>query len=91
MNVRSKINLLAVGGAVFVLILAVAAIWYWQKGKSSPPISPQPHIDQKIADISLGSRILEKTQNQINDALPETNPFPNTETNPLKRIIKNPF
>lgn len=83
-------NFLIVGIAIFLLALAGAAILYWQKGKFSPPVS-QSQVDQKTADVSLGNRILEKTRNPAKDRLPETNPFSHTETNPLKRIIKNPF
>ena len=88
MDIQSKINPLTVGIAIFVLILAGAGIWYW---KSPASISSQSQIDQKIANISLGSQILKRTQGSIEDTLPETNPFSDTETNPLKRIIKNPF
>ena len=88
MDIQSKINPLTVGIAIFTLILAGASVWYWS---SRAPVSSEQQVDQKIADISLGSRILEETQNPIKDALPETNPFSNTETNPLKRVVKNPF
>ena len=87
---KVKINPLTVRIAILCLVLVGAGVWYWHKGKFSPPTS-EPRIDQKTADISLGSRILEKTHNLIKDKLPETNPFSNTETNPLKRVIKNPF
>ena len=43
----------------------------------------QSSADQESADISLGSQILVRTQNLIQDKFPETNP--------LKQITKNPF
>ena len=95
MDIKSKIGPLTVGITIFALILAGVGFWYWQKGKSPTPFSSQPvsqpQVTQKTADISLGSQILQKTQNPAKDKLPETNPFSNTETNPLKRVIKNPF
>ena len=91
MESKFKLSPLTAGITIFVLIFAVVGFWYWRKGKSSLPVSSQPQVDQKTADISLGSRILEKTQDSIKDKLPETNPFSDTETNPLKRVIKNPF
>ena len=85
---------------VLVAVVAGVGFWYSQKGNSSPQVFPQSAsqpqveqkpVDQKTAAISLGSQILEKTQNPVKDNLPETNPFSRTETNPLKRIMKNPF
>ena len=87
---RDKINPLIVGSAIFVLIL-VMAFWYWQNRKSSEPIASPTQVSQKVAESSLGSQILKKIQNPIKDKLPETNPFSAAETNPLKKIIKNPF
>lgn len=90
MDTNSKTNPLTIGIAIFVIILAGALVWYWQKEKYSSLTSEQ-QIDQKIIDISLGSQILKETKNLIKDKLPETNPFSDTEINPLKKIIKNPF
>ena len=39
----------------------------------------------------FGAQVLDQTQNPIKEKLPETNPFSDTETNPLKRVIRNPF
>ena len=95
MEPKFKLSPLTAGITIFVLICAVVGFWYWQKGKSSAPSSSQPvsqpQVTKKTADISLGSQILQKTQNPAQDKLPETNPFSDTETNPLKRVIKNPF
>lgn len=88
MDRKLKINPLSIGAAVFVLALVGIGFWYWQK-KSPAPVSPT-QINQKTADISLGSQILTKTQNPVRDKLPETNPF-QTETNPLKVKYLNPF
>ena len=83
MNIKSKINPLSVGAVFFVLLLIGIGFWYWQKKPSVVSVATPTPVDQKTADISLGSQILQRTQNIIKDRFPETNP--------LKRIIKNPF
>lgn len=84
---KTKNNPRNIGTVVFILIIIVVAIiWYWQRKLSTPIPSDtvtQEPIDRKIAEISLGSQILQKTQNIIENEFPETNP--------LKQIIKNPF
>ena len=83
MNIKSKINPLSVGAVFFVLLLIGIGFWYWQKKPSGVSIAIPTSVDQKTADVSLGSQILLRTQNIVEDKFPETNP--------LKRIIKNPF
>lgn len=86
--------------SLFITVLVIAAVgvsvWYWPKKSPAPssrstpqPVSQTP-AEQKTVDVSLGSQILQKTQNPTKDKLPETNPF-QTETNPLKAQYINPF
>ena len=76
----SKRNLIFIIVGLIVLAGIVAGFWYWNE--MSTPLPPT-EADQNIADISLGSQILQRTQNLIKDRFPETNP--------LKQISKNPF
>lgn len=81
MDIKSKINLRYIGITIFVVALIGAGFWYWQK--KSPVQVIQKSVDQKTTDVSLGNQILLKTQKLLTDKFPETNP--------LKKIIKNPF
>lgn len=85
---RSKIAL-----SVVIIIIVVAGFWYW-RSKAPRESSYQKQVQQvkeNLIDTSLGSNILDKTQNPIKNKLPEANPFQKIETNPLKNIYKNPF
>ena len=83
-NPTSKKNLIFIIVGLVVLAVIIGGFWYWQ---DNTPVPDSPNadtqIDQKTADISLGSQILQRTQNLIKDRFPETNP--------LKNISKNPF
>ena len=80
---KSKKNLLMIAGAVVIIVIIGAGIWYW-RGRTSVPGTPTGE-----APSTIGGQIFEKKP--VKDALPETNPFSDSETNPLKRVIKNPF
>ncbi|MEK7546789.1 MAG: hypothetical protein AAB536_01265 [Patescibacteria group bacterium] len=68
---------------VAVLVLAVGGVgfWYWSKSKQAPSSEGVP---------SLGSEIFDKTQNQLQGQVPDTNPF-KEQKNPFDTIYKNPF
>mgnify|MGYP001583736264 CR=1 FL=1 len=67
--------------AIVILAILIAGTVYWrikeitQGGPSSSALSDQ----------------IFKKANPVKDNIPDTNPFVNTETNPIKQIIKNPF
>lgn len=95
MNGRYKV----IGAVAVLLVVAGAGVRYWQKKSSAPASQPisqaqpasQAQADQKAVDISLGSQILQKTQNPLKGKLPPTNPFEKAETNPLQGVYQNPF
>ncbi|MBI4039280.1 hypothetical protein HY388_00440 [Candidatus Daviesbacteria bacterium] len=68
------IFLLVLVGAVFILVF---------KGIIKNP------LQNSSSNANLGSQIFEKTQNPVQDKIPETNPF--TKVNPFKGVYKNPF
>lgn len=81
---------------VLVLVAGGAGFWYWsQKGGQgiSPWFSTPTAKELSPAEVerSLGGRIFEQTQNPLKGKLPPTNPFEETETNPLKDVYQNPF
>ena len=84
--------------AVVVVFVATAGIgfWFWSQ-KSGQGIFPQlsnpttKELSPAEVEVSLGSQILEQTQNPLKGKLPPTNPFEETETNPLKEVYQNPF
>ena len=92
-NHKSKV--IGIGVSIVVLIVAGLGFWYWQSKRAVPTISPgtngKASLNESTVSAGFGAQVLEKTQNPIKDRIPDINPFPNTETNPLKRIIKNPF
>ena len=95
-TLNTKFSSTSVIIVVSVVIVAGLAFWYWRAGQA-PAGEPQngsapvPQVDEKTVSNSFGGRILDQTQNPIKDKVPEINPFSNTETNPLKRVVKNPF
>ncbi len=76
---------------VIVLIIGGIGFWYWQSRNAAmaPGIGMGTSLDTPAASVtqeaskSMGATIFEKTQDQLTTKLPETNP--------LKRVIKNPF
>jgi len=86
MENKSKITIIAV--VVTLVIVAGVGFWFWSKSKQAPSSQEAP---------SLGSKIFDKTQNQLQGRVPDTNPFatvPNPfkkETNPMRAIYTNPF
>ena len=88
-------TVLIVAGVVLILAGGVG-FWFWsQKGgqESFSPSSAPTVRDLSSAEIeeSLGSQIIEQTNNPLKGKLPPTNPFEKTETNPLKDVYQNPF
>ncbi|MBI2018195.1 hypothetical protein HYS96_00645 [Candidatus Daviesbacteria bacterium] len=69
---------------VIVLLLAAGIVYLLiSKGIIKNPLQKSP------PNSSLGTQIFEKTQNPLQDKIPETNPF--TKVNPFKGVYKNPF
>ena len=68
------IIILVAAGVVFLLIF---------KGVIKNP------LQSSSPNSNLGSQIFEKTQNPLEDKIPETNPF--AKVNPFKGVYKNPF
>lgn len=69
-------------GAVAILVIAAGiGYWYWSKSKQAPPL-------EEVS--TLGSEIFEKTQNQLQGQVPDTNPFKD-QKNPFDSIYQNPF
>lgn len=82
---------------VVAVALAVGAgigFWYWQNRNATPaaPVTTAPATSPtqaasttviQEAGGSIGTVIFEKTQEPLKDKLPETNP--------LKRVMINPF
>ena len=77
MDNKQKIIIIAI--VAVLVIVAGIGFWYWSKNKQA----------QKEAS-TLGSKIFDKTQNQLEGQVPDTNPFKN-QKNPLDTIYKNPF
>ena len=75
MHQRGNIALISL--IIILLLAAAAAFFFISKGKGSSPNS------------SLGSQIFQKTQNPLEDKIPQTNPF--TKINPFKGVYQNPF
>ena len=78
--------------AIIVLIFLAAGLVFWKiqidKKNYRPEVfSPKTETPPE----SLGSELYEKTQNPVQDAVPETNPFKETGSNPLEESYKNPF
>lgn len=68
---------------IAVAVLAGVGFWYWRE-KKTVSVVPEANVPiTEKAGESIGGEIFEKTQNPIKNNLPETNP--------LKKIIKNPF
>lgn len=75
MDFKSKPIILV--SIVIAVIIAAAGFWYWSKSGQIPP-------------SSLGGQIFDKTQNQLEGQMPDTNPFKN-QKNPLDSLYQNPF
>lgn len=87
---ESKSKTIAIAAIVALVAAAGIGFWYWQK-KGGQGIGQQATLSQAEIEGSLGGQLFEKTQNPIKDKLPPTNPFEETETNPLKDVYQNPF
>lgn len=70
-----------------IVLLLVAGIAYFLISKG---IIKNP-LQKSSSDSSLGAQIFEKTQNPLEDKIPETNPLAATKSNPFKNIYPNPF
>ncbi len=68
---------------IVLLVLAGGVFFLISKGIVKNP------LQKSSPNSSLGSQIFEKTQNPIQDKIPETNPF--SKVNPFKGVYKNPF
>lgn len=65
----------AVGAAVVLIIVALAAAWYFMWRKPAAPAQTQPS--------GLGSDIYNKVVPPATTNLPETNPYKAVQTNPF--------
>lgn len=79
-------------GIAAVSVFAVAGYFAWQSyqsAKVTPAAAPvTPLTKEEASKADLGSGLLEKAQNPIQDKLPEAvAPVPN----PIQDIYKNPF
>lgn len=79
--VNNKLKATIIGVVAVLVIAAGIGYWYWSKSKQAPPLEEVP---------TLGSEIFEKTQNQLEGRVPDTNPFKD-QKNPFDAIYKNPF
>ena len=78
--VDNKLKTIIIVVAAIVLVAGVG-FWYWSKNKQVPSSQGAP---------SLGDQIFDKTQNQLQGQVPDTNPF-KSQKNPFDAIYKNPF
>ena len=91
-NNKPKINPLIIGGAV-VLVLIIIGIVFWLYYKK-----PAKPLQEETFGGGLGSQLYENATNPLAEKLPETNPFDTitnpfeqTNINPIKANYKNPF
>lgn len=77
--VDNKRKIIIIAVLVILVIAAGLGFWYWSKSKRVQKGAP-----------SLGSEIFDKTQNQLQGRVPDTNPFKN-QKNPLDGLYQNPF
>ena len=71
--------LIIVGIIISLLVIGGIGFWYWSKNKQVSQEAP-----------TLGGQIFEKTQNQLEGQVPDTNPFKD-QKNSLDTIYQNPF
>lgn len=76
---ENKQKIITIAVVVILVIAAGLGFWYWSKSKQV-----------QEGSSTLGSEIFDKTQNQLEGQVPDTNPFKN-QKNPLDTIYKNPF
>ncbi len=76
---ENKTKTMLIIGGIVVAVIAGLVFWYWSKNKQPQKETP-----------TLGSEIFDKTQNQLQGQVPDTNPFKN-QKNPLDTIYQNPF
>ena len=72
-------TILTIGGVVAVVVIVSLVFWYWSKSKQASKEAP-----------TLGGQIFDRTQNQLQGQVPDTNPFKD-QKNPFDAIYKNPF
>ncbi|OGY99520.1 MAG: hypothetical protein A2945_01530 [Candidatus Liptonbacteria bacterium RIFCSPLOWO2_01_FULL_52_25] len=88
---QKKIIIVAV---VTLALIAAVGFWYWQSRNATPatPTTNAPGTSPTQTDTisvveeageSIGAVIFEKTQDPLKENIPETNP--------LKRVMINPF
>lgn len=68
---------------IILLVLAGVVFFLISKGTIKNP------LQKSSPNSNLGSQIFDKTQNPLEDKIPETNPF--AKLNPFKGVYKNPF
>ncbi len=71
--------LIIVGIIIAFLVVGSVAFWYWSKSKQAQEKAP-----------TLGSEIFDRTKNQLEGQVPDTNPFKD-QKNPLDVLYQNPF
>ncbi|MDO8408029.1 MAG: hypothetical protein Q7S95_02215 [bacterium] len=94
--VEQKQKTIIIATIVIFLLAGGVGFWLWsENGRQGIPswFSDSTARELSPAEIeeSLGSQIVEQTNNPLKGKLPPTNPFEETETNPLKDVYQNPF
>ncbi|MBI3103560.1 hypothetical protein HYZ05_01340 [Candidatus Daviesbacteria bacterium] len=80
---RQKGNIDLIPLIMIILVVAGVVFFLIFKGVIKNP------FQGSSANVNLGSQIFQKTQNQSQDTIPQTNPF--AKVNPFKGVYKNPF
>ena len=78
-----KGNIVLISLIIIILVVAGGGFFLVSKGIVKNP------LQKSSPNSSLGTQIFEKTQNPIQDKIPQTNPF--SKVNPFKGVYKNPF
>lgn len=80
---------------VIIILLGWFAVLLFQSARPSQVVAPQQTIKNQrtlpvsATNASLGSQIYQKTQNPLQEKLPDTNPIKNA--NPIQGAYVNPF
>lgn len=76
-------------GATVLLVFVIVIVYLWIKmpGVVAPFMRKNPAAPLVAPAQSLGGELYEKTQNPLEDKLPQQSPI----VNPIKDVYKNPF
>ena len=80
----SEVGNIALIPLIIIILVAAGVVFFLIfKGVIKNP------LQSSSSNSNLGGQIFEKTQNPLEDKIPETNPF--AKVNPFKGVYKNPF